>query len=172
MPFPSIRPHQVSTRLRRTRSAAVGAAVLLMAALSGGTAQATPDFPAAVAQDLALPSITIDAPNGCTLCHTTDAGGTALHPFGQLLQSYGVGPYDQNSLKLALEEIALQEPQLIADIKAGKDPNGDISASSVQYGCSATSGPRDRASAAAFVLAAVALVLLERARRRRVRNDR
>jgi hypothetical protein len=111
---------------------------------------ATPEFPAAVVQDLGLPGITIDPPNGCTLCHATDAGGTSLKPFGQLLQQYGVTPYDVGSLQQALSEVEQNEPQLIDDIRAGHDPSSDARASvhSPEYGCGVTGGagrPRGRA---------------------------
>ncbi|HEY2511511.1 MAG TPA: hypothetical protein VGI39_11670 [Polyangiaceae bacterium] len=119
---------------------ALGAVIAVPCALLSREARATPDFPSVVQQALELEAITIDPPNGCTLCHTSDAGGTSLRTFGSLMQQYGAQPYDEGSLKQALGELGQNEPQLIADIKAGKDPNEDSSAGSAhtpEYGCAA-----------------------------------
>jgi hypothetical protein len=119
-----------------------------------GAARATPDFPAAVVQDLGLPGITIDAPQGCTLCHTTDAGGTSLKEFGHLLQQDGLQPYDEPSLAQALAQVGGEEPQLIDDIRAGIDPSADAASTgnvhTPEYGCGvARGGARARGAAAA-----------------------
>jgi hypothetical protein len=102
-------------------------------------ARATPDFPAAVVQDLGLPGITVDAPQGCTLCHTTDAGGTSLKEFGHLLQQDGLQPYDEPSLAQALAQVGQEEPQLIDDIRTGVDPSADAANTgnvhTPEYGC-------------------------------------
>ena len=103
------------------------------------TSSATPEFPSVVVQTLGLPGVTIDAPQGCTLCHATDSGGTALRPFGLLVQQDGTQPYEDATLEGALAEIAQEEPAFIADIKAGRDPNDDDSVTTPptpQYGCS------------------------------------
>jgi hypothetical protein len=142
-----------------------------------GASSATPDFPQVVVQDLSLPGITIDPPQGCTLCHPTDAGGTSLSPFGTLVRQDGAAPYDENSLRMALAQIELDEPKLIDDIKAGRDPNTDSSAAGVvhapEYGC----GLARSRSTSPFSIAAVAasglLVAVRRGRhRRRSRNVR
>jgi len=124
-----------------------GTAVHVMAAALAGLlvsawpapARATPDFPGAVVQDLGLPGITVDAPQGCTLCHTTDAGGTSLKEFGHLLQQDGLQPYDEPSLAQALAQVGQEEPQLIDDIRAGMDPSADAantgSVHTPEYGC-------------------------------------
>ena len=104
----------------------------------GAVASATPDFPAVVVKTLDLPGITIDPPQGCELCHATDAGGTSLRPFGTILLQYGTQPYQENTLEAALGQVAQNEPQLLADIKAGKDPNDDSSSTVMptpEYGC-------------------------------------
>jgi hypothetical protein len=140
-----------------------------------GRALATPDFPGVVVQALSLPGITIDAPQGCTLCHTTDAGGTSLRPFGHLLQQYGVTPYDEGSLKQALAALEQEQPQLIDDIKQGRDPNDDSGASTghtPEYGCS-LAGPRAGAlSPLALAMAALGAVALLRRLVRRLRSGR
>jgi hypothetical protein len=130
------------------------------------TSSATPDFPAVVAQYLSLPSLAIDPPQGCKLCHPTDAGGTSLSPFGTLVLQDGAVPYDESSLRNALAQIELDDPQLIDDIKAGRDPNSDPNAGNVhapQYGC----GLAQKAEPTPWVIAAaVALALGASARRR------
>ena len=122
------------------RIACASLLALAATALAPRDARATPDFPMVVQKELELPAITVDPPNGCTLCHTTDVGGSSLRAFGSLMQQYGAQPYDEGSLKQALGAAAQNEPQLIADIKAGKDPNDDSSAGSAhtpEYGCAA-----------------------------------
>jgi hypothetical protein len=137
-------------------------------------ASATPDFPAAVVQDLGLPGITIDPPQGCTLCHATDAGGTSLKPFGQLLQQYGVKPYDEASLSQALSQLEVDEPALVEDIRAGRDPSSDTtSVHSPEYGCAVgrrgTGG--DGRSALAAVAATLGAAAIRRRRRRRSASE-
>ncbi len=127
-----------------------------------GLAAATPEFPGVVARTLGLSGITIDPPNGCTLCHPSDSGGTALRSFGTLLQQYGVQPYEDATLVQALAQVGQEDPQLVAYIKAGTDPNDDATAAPLptpEYGCSASraAGTSEWASAAASLLAALAL---------------
>src|SRR5580704_9489465 len=100
-------------------------ALLFLVLMWSNPALATPEFPGIVEQVLDLSKITIDPPQGCTLCHTTDSGGTALRTFGALVQQYGAQPYQDNTLKEALAAVEQNQPQLIADIKAGNDPNDD-----------------------------------------------
>jgi hypothetical protein len=131
-------------------------------------ARATPDFPGVVVKDLDLPGITIDPPQGCTLCHPTDAGGTSLQPFGQLLQQYGVQPYDESSLEQALAEVEQNEPQLVADIKDGRDPNDDAGTANLhspQYGCALAGGVTIRPDPAMAAFMAIALLGWIRRRR-------
>jgi hypothetical protein len=135
-------------------------------------AGATPDFPGVVVQTLGLTGITVGAPEGCTLCHTTNAGGPSLRAFGQLLFQDGTQPYNEGSLKTALAEVQLDEPALIADIKAGRDPNDDTSGlSSVEtptYGCATTPARAHASELHAHVgLALVALAWARGSRRRR-----
>jgi hypothetical protein len=148
------------------------AAALLV---TGRSARATPDFPQVVVRTLALPGITIDPPQGCTLCHTTDAGGTALRPFGALVLQDGAQPYEEATLEQALGQIQHDDPQLVADIQAGKDPNDDTGSAArptPTYGC-AFGGPL-RGGAAPWAGAIVLLTVLRlfrtaRAGRRRLR---
>jgi MYXO-CTERM domain-containing protein len=138
----------------------------------GEPAGATPEFPGIVVQTLGLPGITIDPPNGCTLCHASDSGGTALRPFGLLVQQDGAQPYEDATLEAALGQIDQDQPELIADIKAGHDPNDDPSVSALpttpQYGCS-SSGGRGSTGWGAASFAVASLVALRRRRRRRLR---
>jgi hypothetical protein len=162
---------------RRTAFRAWAVAVAAVAACAWpAAAHATPDFPAAVVQDLGLPGITIDAPQGCTLCHTTDAGGTSLKEFGHLLQQDGLQPYDEPSLAQALAQVGGEEPQLIDDIRAGIDPSADAASTgnvhTPEYGCGvaigAAGGPMGAqggaVTCAAMLLAAVVV-------RRRLRTS-
>jgi hypothetical protein len=144
----------------------------ILAMTWSGSALATPDFPAAVVQDLGLPGITIDPPQGCTLCHTTDAGGSnSLKAFGQLLQQYGATPYNPASLQQALSQVQLNEPQLIDDIKAGRDPSSDTTnVQSPEYGCRMTRNAGGADLPGAALAWAAAVVVLVRRRRFRHRS--
>jgi hypothetical protein len=151
-----------------TRRASPLPNVLLLGAflLASPEARATPEFPGVVEQTLGLTKMEIDPPQGCTLCHTTDSGGTSLRPFGSLMQQDGVQPYQDATLVAALGQVQKDEPQLIADIKAGQDPNDDPGTSSrptPEYGCSSTRSPHG--TAVGMLLLACALGLLRRARR-------
>jgi hypothetical protein len=129
-------------------------------------AAATPDFPAVVVQELGLPGITVDPPQGCTLCHATDAGGTSVKPFGQLLEQYGVKAYDEASLRQALSQLQVDEPALVEDIREGRDPSSDTtSVHSPAYGCGV--GRRRTGGDGRPVFAAVATLGIAALRRRR-----
>jgi MYXO-CTERM domain-containing protein len=145
---------------------------LLAAALAWSRASAaTPDFPQVVVQYLSLSAITVDPPQGCKLCHPTDSGGTSLSPFGSLVLQDGATPYNDSSLRAALALVQLDEPQLIEDIKAGRDPNTDANAGGAvhapQYGCGLAAGSRP---APLSIAAVVSIALLAAGRRRRRRN--
>jgi hypothetical protein len=148
----------------------VAAFVVGLALAWAAPCSATPDFPAAVVRDLSLPGITIDPPQGCTLCHPTDAGGTTLSPFGTLVRQDGASPYDEGSLQQALAQIELDEPQLIDDIKAGRDPSGDTSSANVhspEYGCALGRGPAPEPLAMAGIVSAALLASMTRRARSR-----
>jgi hypothetical protein len=129
---------------RACKRVGVAALVVGLVLAWATTCSATPDFPAVVVRALSLPGITFDPPQGCTLCHPTDAGGTSLSPFGALVRQDGASPYDESSLEQALAQVELDEPQLIDDIKAGRDPSADTGAANVhspEYGCALGRGP-------------------------------
>jgi hypothetical protein len=156
------------SRRARLRVAAFGAVLLSLA--WAGVARATPDFPAVVVKTFDLPAIQIDPPQGCELCHTSDSGGTSLRPFGALLLQYGVQPYEETTLEQALGEVEQNEPQLVADIKAGRDPNDDTGSADVhtpEYGCAAAGAPAHGRLAWLAALAPLALTLRRRRARRR-----
>jgi hypothetical protein len=138
---------------------------LLVAAalvMTGGAAQATPEFPEVVVRTLGLPGVTVDAPQGCTLCHTTDSGGTALRPFGVLVQDDGARPYEDATLEAALGQIGQDNPQLVEDIQAGRDPNDDTGSDArptPRYGCSIARPVRGGWAPWAASLAVIAAML-------------
>jgi len=119
---------------------------------------ATPDFPAAMQQDLNL-----QAPPRCTVCHATDAGGagTVVQPFGVYLLSRGLRPFDESSLRNALLAAAGERHSSNAEgvldigaLKAGQNPNGSSGGTggtdpTPAYGCS-TSGPANALSVLAL----------------------
>jgi hypothetical protein len=155
------------------RPQSVTLALVVLLSTWSVAARATPEFPGVVEQTLGLTKIEIDPPQGCTLCHATDAGGTALRTFGELLQQYGTQPYQDSTLVAALAEVGQKEPQLIADIKAGNDPNDDPQASALptpEYGCAASRAGAPELSG--WLLAVTALTGMELRRRRRVRSAR
>jgi hypothetical protein len=154
----------------RRRWLPFGVQSIVVALVITGTssARATPDFPHVVVEDLGLPGITVDPPMGCKLCHPTDGGGSSLQPFGQLLQQYGAQANDENSLRQALSRVEQNDPQLIADIEDGRDPNldaGDVH--TPQYGCALTGG---RTAGSLPSMAALVAILLLAAMRRRPRE--
>jgi hypothetical protein len=138
-----------------------------MIAIAIAALVATPDFPAAIQRQLALAG-----PPRCTVCHATDSGGagTVVHSFGTYLQSRGLQPGDEDSLRNALlADIAEHHSSnggLSTDVDAlhaGLDPNGTATVVPT-YGCSTRgSGP----GALASLLAGMWI-----ATRRRGRNQR
>jgi hypothetical protein len=158
-----------SARARR-----LAVALLVGGALAwSSVAQATPEFPGVVVQTLGLTKLEIDAPQGCTLCHTSDSGGTSLRTFGQLVQQYGAQPYQDSTLEGALAAVEVKEPALIDDIKAGRDPNDDPTTSSIPtpgYGCSTTGAVARSPWWPGLALAAFAWARSARGGRRRRRR--
>jgi hypothetical protein len=88
---------------------------------------ATPNFPGGIQQQLGLAQ-----PPPCTICHATNAGGpgTVVKPFGIYLQSRGLVPFDDASLRNALmADIAERHSSSggltdVDALRAGLDPNG------------------------------------------------
>jgi hypothetical protein len=122
----------------------------------GGPARATPDFPAQVEQCLSLDAgelaAQVDPPCGCHLCHVNGcAGGLPLTDFGTLMQAKGALPLEAAETACpALNSIQVAYPQLIADIKAGIDPNADIADSGPRYGCDLIRGAAKQSVGAMF----------------------
>jgi hypothetical protein len=89
-----------------------------------------------------------------------------------------VQPYQDDTLKGALAAVEEKDPQFIADIKAGRDPNDDQSASSIptpEYGCAAApSLARNGAGGVTWgwPLAFIALAVAGVRGGRRIRNER
>jgi hypothetical protein len=90
-------------------------------------ASATPNFPAAIQQDLGLSS----APD-CTLCHNNELGGvgTVTTPFGKNMVERGLIAFSTSSLQTALDAMEAEHvvsaggclPD-IEELKAGRNPN-------------------------------------------------
>ena len=139
--------------------------LLLLCVVLGAplAARATPDFPAAIAQDLKL-----SAPPPCTICHDTDQGGagTVVKPFGQYMVSRGLVPFDESSLANALAAAAGEQHDSNGDgisdidaLKQGLDPNGSAPGALLEgptFGCDASG----RNGGAWLVLVAMAWLLL------------
>jgi hypothetical protein len=118
--------------------------VVLMAPIA---AQATPNFPAAIARDLQLSS-----PPPCTICHATNEGGTGtvVKPFGKYMISRGLVPFDESSLANALAAAEAERHDSNGDgitdvdaLRRGLDPNGSGQAPLVedpQFGYNAGGG--------------------------------
>jgi hypothetical protein len=117
-----------------------------MIAITLAALVATPDFPGTIQRQLELAQ-----PPRCTVCHSTDAGGTGtvVKPFGMYLQSRGLVPGDDDSLRNALladiGERHSSNGGLSTDVdalKGGQDPNVSGAGASVApaYGCSSVGG--------------------------------
>lgn len=112
-----------------------------MIAIALAALVATPDFPATIQRQLSLAQ-----PPRCTVCHATDSGGagTVVKPFGTYLESRGLRPGDEDSLRNALladvGEKHSSNGGLSTDVdalKAGLDPNGTATLTPT-YGCSSS----------------------------------
>ena len=144
-------------------------AVFSIATLWTASAAATPTFPGDVVAQLGLPSVTVDPPLGCKLCHANEAGGDPLTVFGGLLKSFGAVKYNDASLHAALANVQSNYPQLITDIQQGVDPNTDPTIGSrptPEYGCAAIA-PLPAEQGLAALGTAVGLALTMGWRRRR-----
>jgi hypothetical protein len=120
---------------------------------------ATPDFPAAIAQDLGL-----STQPRCSICHATESGGagTVVQPFGVYLRSRGLQPFDEASLHNALlaadgERHSSNQAGIpdIDALKAGEDPNapqgGGGTSLTPMYGCATSGSPTLVAALAIWV---------------------
>ncbi len=107
---------------------------------------ATPNFPGVIQQQIGLAQ-----PPACTVCHATNAGGpgTVGKPFGIYLQSRGLVPFDEASLRNALlADIAERHSSSggltdVDALRAGQDPNGQGSNLVPAYGCSSAGSTVD-----------------------------
>jgi hypothetical protein len=153
------------------RSLAVLVAMRVLAAAA--PLGATPTFPSVIASALSL-----SAPPPCTICHTSDAGGagTAIQPFAVYLKSRGLKPFDEGSLRTALQAAAGEQHDSngngvtdIDELKRGDDPNAG-SASGPEYGCGARVAARPlgaHAGWSAMLLALPALLFVRFGARRK-----
>lgn len=146
-------------------------AVFSIATLWTASAAATPTFPNDVVMQLNLPTVTIDPPSGCKLCHVNEVGGDPLTVFGGLLKSFGAVKYDDASLHAALANVQSNYPQLITDIQQGIDPSTDPTIGNrptPEYGCAAIA-PLPGAGSLAALGTAIGLALALGWRRSAVR---
>jgi uncharacterized protein (TIGR03382 family) len=164
--------------MRTPLAAFVGALVLSVAA----PAFATSGFPGAIKSKTGSPKT-----YACTLCHTSNAGGTGTVTtlFGKFMMSRGLAANNTTSLNTALDADKAEAKDVDGDgtgdydeLVAGRDPNTpDVPGSSsgdggttpadtppeVEYGCNAAGSPTDAVAVAGLV--AGALVLVRRTRR-------
>jgi hypothetical protein len=120
--------------------AASGAALSLLTLAP--TARATPAFPAAIQERLAL-----QAPPACTLCHEGgERRGTVTTPVGTVLRARGLQAYDVGSLERAIGALEGERHDADGDgvsdldeLRAGTDPNVGATAAeelpTPDYGC-------------------------------------
>ncbi len=108
----------------------IGGSIVVMVSWSL-SAYATPNFPEAIRNDLAL-----DYTPDCNLCHDGGHGGHGggeggvTTPFARSVRSYGLVPYNLRSLREALEGMVRDRVDSVGDgtpdtddLIAGKDPN-------------------------------------------------
>jgi len=146
-------------------------ALLVVAVLAGGAAQASPTFPAEIRAHLGL---SYTPP--CTLCHNTPSGGfgTVTTPFGKSMMARGLVAENLQSLDTALDALAAEMTDSdgdgvpdIPELKNGTDPNVPGGGGTpVSYGCFDVSG--QRGSPLGLLPLALALLLF---RARRARGD-
>jgi MYXO-CTERM domain-containing protein len=155
--------------------------------LAARAASASPDFPFTVQEHLGL---TYEPP--CTICHTTDAGGsgTATKPFALAMKERGISAANTPAVAPALDKMVADEIDSdcndvtdVDQLKAGQDPNTNLfidgsgksateskgcDTATIAYGCGAhaqiAADPAPWEGAAAVA----ALLGLALARRRRV----
>jgi len=170
-----------SVRKRPVAKASLSLLALGSALAWASPAMASPSFPATVDADLDLPTTWVEKmvapPDGCLLCHKTEAGGLGnTNAFGTEMKRSGATAEVTATVKGALASIAASDPLAIADIKMGENPNDDAKwlagSTSVDpvpgYGCGSISPgePRGFGKLGIFGLI-VAAMMARRARSRR-----
>jgi hypothetical protein len=115
---------------------------IFLALLGAHVATATATYPSTIESELAMPCL---AP--CTICHTTNAGGTGtvLKPFGLAMKDRGLVGLDLTSLTDALAQMTADNVDSDGDgvidtqaLTDGLDPNDGSSLCSAilpKYGC-------------------------------------
>jgi hypothetical protein len=154
----------------------VGALVGVGRVVGAARADATPNFPAAIARELGASS----SPD-CSVCHEDGrvGRGTVNTPFGRAMRARGLMAYDERSLASALDQMEADRVDVDGDgvldvdaMRGGQSPNGAGKPESTtpEYGCVGRVSPSRQPDAALVGLfLAVALgVLLVRRRALRV----
>lgn len=155
---------------------AAGAAALL----GSSVASACPNFAGDIQTDLGLSYTPL-----CTICHTTEAGGTGTvtKAFGIAMKANGLSPCSDSSVQTALNALEKQNHSSAGDgisditkLKEGLDPNlsgpaVEVPLPPVAYGCAATMAKSDVAGGGAAV-AVVAMLGASFAFRRRLSPSR
>jgi hypothetical protein len=160
---------------------ALAAGGLAAALLAPSGASASPTFPGVVDTYIGMPSQaqTICPPDGCHLCHVNETGNLPNVRFGNLVASYGAQQEMPNSLVAALAAVEANDPQYIADLKAGTNPNDDTTMAAATnidpqpvYGCGSISASRTAPGGVGVTLVGVLVALRMRRRRRLARVAR
>ena len=151
--------------------------VALGALCVAAPARAQPNYPGVVKDHLGA----VRKPP-CKVCHQDGITGlgTVQTSFGIKMFSYGLRAYDEDSVRNALDLMALnkvvsaerrKDPIDVDVLRAGGDPNDDVPIYIIEdpkYGCGgATIAAHDRAGSATFVAFGLALLLARRRRRAR-----
>lgn len=109
----------------------------VLACLLVGTAEATPNFPAAIQTHLTM----AEKPD-CALCHFGEPGrGTVQTPFGLAMRERGLVAGDTDALIQALDQMSTDQVDSdrdgvtdIQELQNGDNPNGETF-ESPRYGC-------------------------------------
>jgi hypothetical protein len=150
----------------------------LVVAAWSTTVAASATFPPVVDQHLMLTgSATIEKaaapPDGCLLCHMSEAGGYGTNnAFGSLLREHGAVGMEPSTVGPALDAVEAIDPHAIDDIVMGINPNDDHTTPTValpqpSYGCAAAPGPVTHGGASSLLLFASFALFAGRVRGRR-----
>jgi hypothetical protein len=146
----------------------------------GARANATAGFPSEIETHLGLQAGAISMiapPDGCHLCHINgSSGGDPLTAFGTLMKSSGAVKNENATVDGALDALQASNPNIIADLKSGMDPNLDQDAGTVNvgltphYGCGSVSAGRASLPRGGVLLVGMAAVLGRRRLKTRVKQ--